>query len=111
MDFFQATMLTLISVYILLDFPGNILAGPDGLEQVFWIGRNRFILWNEIVEINTGDKISMIKIKSGNSVTIVHSWLLPDHARLLWEIQQHCADELPPEFPGEPMTGPDSVEA
>ena len=111
MDLFEATMMTVISLFLLLDFPGNILSGPEGLEQVFWIGRNRFIRWDEIVEINTYEKDPTITIDKGKGAKIVHSSRLPDRARLLLEIQQHCADELPPEFPSEPMSGPDSVEA
>src|SRR6201995_5121023 len=45
-----------IAVMILFTFPGTIIVTADGLEQTFWLWRNKRIRWAEIAEINTAEK-------------------------------------------------------
>jgi hypothetical protein len=100
-------MLTVAGVSLLLDVPGDILVGPEGLEQKFWIRRNRFIRWDEIADVDTYERDPKITIKSDDGAMIVHSSRLPDRSRFLGEIQQHCAVDQTSESPGELMGDPE----
>lgn len=85
------------------EFPGTIVITADGLEQVHWLWKNKLIQWSEIEEINTGEKSRAVTITATNGTKIVHSRQLPDRPRLLFELKQHCGENLPPDFPREPI--------
>jgi hypothetical protein len=89
----------------LIELPATIVAGSDGLEQVYWFRRNKRIGWGEIVEINTGEKSRVVTITGADGTKIIHSRQLTDRPRLLLELKRHCGDNLPPDFPCEPIGG------
>jgi len=99
----QAVGLGLVTVMLLVEFPGTIVVTDIGLEQLCWLRRNKRILWEDIVEINTGEKIGTVTITAVDGTKIVHSADLPDRTRLLLELKQHCGENLPPDFPREPL--------
>jgi hypothetical protein len=105
----QAVGLGLLPVMLLTEFPGTIMITDVGLEQLYWLRRNKRIQWEDIVEINTGEKIRSVTITADDGTKIVHSAGLPDRARLLLELKQHCGDNLPPDFPREPLPQPHSL--
>jgi hypothetical protein len=90
---------------IIIDFPGTIVVTRDGLEQFYWLRKRKRIFWKEIVEIETCVQNDAVKITSLNRTKIVHYYLLADRSRLLLELKRHCGEELPPDFPREPIDG------
>jgi Bacterial PH domain len=98
-----AVSLGILTVMIAFRFPGKIIVTADGLEQVSWLWRNKQIRWAEIGEINTGGKSRTVTITGADGTRIVHSRQLPDRQRLLMELKQHCGENLPPDFPQEPI--------
>lgn len=93
-----------IAISLLVSFPGTILVHSEGLQQTFWAWKNKRIRWADIVEINTGEKSGTITVTGANGIKIVHSSHLPDRPRLLWELKQHCGEQLPADFPREPIS-------
>jgi hypothetical protein len=91
-----------LAVLLAFPFPGAILLTADGLEQVSWLWKNKRIRWEDIVEINTGEKSHTVTITAADGTKIIHSRQLPDRARLLMEIKHYCEKDLPSDFPGEP---------
>ena len=106
----HTTALGLLSAGVLLfggvesafDLPSTIVIGRTGIEQLYWFRRNKLIRWENVVEINTGDKIKTVTILAADGTKIVHSKLLADRARFLLELKEHCGDNLPADFPREP---------
>ena len=86
----------------LISFPGTVAVTRDGIEQVYWFRKKKYIRWGDIVEVNTGKRIRRIEITGADHTIIVHSSNLADRERLLLELKQHCGDNLPPDFPSEP---------
>ena len=84
---------------MLFEFPGSVVVTGDGLEQIYWFWRNKHIRWNDIVEIESGQKDRTVTITSANGTKIVHSRFLADRPRFLLELKEHCGEELPPDFP------------
>ena len=99
-----AVSLGILTVMIAFPFPGKIIVTGDGLEQVSWLWRNKRIRWAEIAEINTGGKSRTVTITGADGTRIVHGRQLPDRPRLLIELKQHCGENLPSDFPREPIT-------
>jgi hypothetical protein len=93
-----------VAIALLTSFPGAILIDSEGLQQTFWAWKIKRIRWADIVEINTGEKSGTVTITGADGIKIVHSRQLPDRPRLLWELKQHCAEQLPADFPGEPAS-------
>jgi len=93
-----------IAIALLTSFPGTILIDSRGLQQKFWARRNKRIRWADIVEINTGERSRTVAITGTDGTKIVHSRQLPDRQRLLWELKQHCGEQLPADFPREPVS-------
>lgn len=91
-------LLGLTSAGLVSVLPGSVLVTDSGLEQVFWLWRNKRIRWEEIVVINTERKGSAVTIIGADKTRIVHSSQLPDRPRFLLEIRQHCGDNLPADF-------------
>ena len=92
----------LLSLDLLLSLPGTIAVTDEGLEQMYWLRKNKRIPWVEIAEINTGEKIRIVTVKGANRVEIVHSKQHADRPRFLAELKRHCVENLPPDFPREP---------
>jgi len=93
----------MFTIFLLVSFPGTIPVTSDGIVQSFWLRRNKRIPWKNIVEINTGEKSRTVAITSSDGTEIVHSDLLVDRPRMLLELKQHCGENLPPDFPREPL--------
>jgi len=85
----------------LFALPGTIVVTRHGLEKVYWLRRNTCIRWNEIVEINTGEKSGTVTIVGGDGTRIIHSREMADRPRLLLELKRHCGENLPSDFPRE----------
>jgi Bacterial PH domain len=100
-----AACLGFIALLFLLSFPGTLVVNDVGLEQVYWFWRHKRILWKDIVEINIGGKSRTVTITSTDGTKIIHSSQLADRPRLLLELKQRCSENLPPDFPREPIVG------
>jgi len=103
-DFLSPAILGVTALMLLFSFPGTIVATADGLERVYWLRKNKRIRWTDIVEIRADTKntwASTIAITSDDGTTIVHTWLLADRRRFMLELEQHCGEDLPPNFPRE----------
>jgi hypothetical protein len=90
-----------IAFVVIWDLPGTIVVDDFGIEQRFWVRPHKRIRWNEIEEINTGNKVRLITITSCDRSKIVFNGDLADRPRFLREIKQHCGDNLPTDFPAE----------
>jgi hypothetical protein len=95
----------LAAVALILDLPASIVVSAEGLEQIYWFRRRKRIRWNDIVEIESGQKDGTVTITSADGTKIVHSRFLADRRRFLLELKQYCGDELPQDFPREPIDG------
>jgi hypothetical protein len=93
-----------LTVTIAFAFPEKIIVTADGLEQVSWLWKNKRIRWADIIEINTGEKSRTVTITGADGTKIIHGRQLPDRPRLLMELKQHCGENLPSDFPREPIT-------
>ncbi len=91
-----------LAVLLAIQFPGAILVTADGLEQVSWLWKNKRIRWEDIAEINTGEKSHTVTITAVDGTKIIHNRQLPDRARLLTELKHYCGGNLPADFPREP---------
>ena len=93
-----------VAIGLITLFPGTIVIDSEGLQQTSWAWKNKRIRWTDIVEINTGEKSRTVTISGADGTKIVHSRRLPDRPRLLWEIKQRCGEQLPADFPREPVS-------
>jgi len=100
LTFATGVLLGLASVGLVFALPGTVLVTDSGLEEAFWLRRNKRIRWEEIVEINTERRGSAVTVIGFDKTKIIHSSQLPDRPRFLLEIRQHCCDNLPEDFPG-----------
>ncbi|MGP8270496.1 MAG: hypothetical protein ACLQLH_10555 [Terracidiphilus sp.] len=90
------------SLSLLFSFPGTIVVADDGLEQRYWFRMDKRIGWKNIEEIKSV-KWSTVTITGTDGTKIVHSPMLADRPRFLLELKRHCGEELPPDFPREPI--------
>lgn len=93
-------------LFLLFSCPGTVVVAAEGLEEVYWLRKHKRIRWEGIAEIETDKKRTLftrVAITGVDGTRIVHSWLLADQPRLLLEIQKHCGDNLPPDFPRRPV--------
>lgn len=67
----SAMVVAFFTVMIAISFPSKIVAASDGLEQVRWLWKNKRIRWNEIVEINTGEKSRIVTVMGADGTKIV----------------------------------------
>jgi hypothetical protein len=104
-NFVFLVCLGLSAVGIFYDLPASIVVSEDGLEQLYWFRRRKHIHWKDIVEIESGQKDRMVTITGADGPKIIHTGFLADRPRLLLEIKQHCGENLPPDFPREPIDG------
>ena len=104
-DFVIGASLGVAVLGFLCEIPGTLIVSSGGIEQVFWLWRNKKMRWDEIVEINTGEKSkgSTVTVMGADGTKIVHSGQLPDRPRFLLELRQHCGENLLPDFPREPV--------
>jgi hypothetical protein len=98
-----AACLGILAVMIAFSFPETIIVTAEGLEKSSWLWKNKQIRWADIVEINTGEKSRTVTITGADGTKIVHSRQLPDRPRLLAELRDHCCENLPSDFPREPI--------
>ena len=98
-----ASGLVIVLAVVAAEFPGTIVLTAEGMEQVRWLWKNKYIRWGDIEEINTGEKSKTITITAKDGTKIVHWRPLPDRSRLLFELKQHGGENLPPDFPREPI--------
>lgn len=101
LNLLSAAAPALLVLVVVSYVPGTIIITADGLQQIYWLSRNKRIRWEEIVEINTGKKNRNVTITGANRTKIIHSSPLPDRARFLGELKRHCGEDLPPDFPRE----------
>jgi hypothetical protein len=94
-------------IALLVEAPATVVIGEDGLEQVFWFGRNRRVQWNKIAEIDSGPKDRTITITAEDGTSITHNVFFSGRSRLLLELKQRCGENLPPDFPREPVEAPE----
>jgi hypothetical protein len=92
-----------LAVLLAFPFPERILVTSDGLEQFSWLWKNKRIRWEDIVEVNTGETSRTVTITAVDGTKIIHSPRLPDRTRLLTELKHHCGENLPADFPREPL--------
>lgn len=100
----SAAGFALVAIGIVTSFPGTIVIDSEGLQQTFWLWKNKRIRWANIIEINTGEKSRTVTIAGADGTKIIHSRQLPDRPRLLRELKQHCGEQLPDDFPREPVS-------
>jgi hypothetical protein len=101
---FVVTCFGLAALSIFSSFPETIAVTPEGLEQIYWMQKNKRIRWEDIEEIKT-TRGGTITITGKDGTKIVHNIFLADRTRLLLEIKQHCGENLPSDFPLEPIGG------
>jgi hypothetical protein len=104
--FLSPAVFELIALSLLFSFPGTIIVTTEGLEQVYWLRKHKLIRWRDVEEIEINGKNSMfatIRVAGTDGTMIAHSYQLADQPRLLLEIQKHCGENLPPDFPREPL--------
>jgi hypothetical protein len=99
----NAAFAGLVALVLLGGFPGTVIVSSHSLQQVYWFWRNKYIRWEDIVEINTGKKNRTVTITGADGTKIVHSRADADRSRLLLELKQHCGENLPQDFPREPI--------
>lgn len=88
---------------VLFMIPGTITLGSEGLQEHFWLWKDKRIRWGDIVEIESDPKGRSLTIKAVDGKRIVHSSFLSGRPRLLREIKTHCGENLPADFPCEPL--------
>jgi len=82
--------------FLLAAFPATIVSDKDGIEQRYWLRGRKRIAWKDVRSVTVAEKSGEVKIKSKNGATIMHTKQLPDRARLLEELDEHCAEKLVP---------------
>ncbi len=104
--FLNLGLFAAIALSLLFSFPGTVVASENGLEKVYWLRKNKRIRWKDIEEIEaekSGTSFTSVSVKGVDGTKMIHSWMLADQPRLLLEIQKHCGEDLPPDFPREPV--------
>ena len=102
-DFLNPACFGFLALMFLVSFPGTIVVSNDGLEQIYWFAKNKRIKWKEIEEIDVKKNGGSVIVTGVNETKIIHTGELTDRARFLLELKQHCGDNLPPDFPREPI--------
>jgi hypothetical protein len=97
-----ATGLSALVLFTMI--PATIVVGDQGLVQQYWLARSPSLGWKEIDEIDTGKLGQTVTIKSSGGKKITHSFQLADRPRFLAELKRRCGEELPEDFPREPMS-------
>jgi hypothetical protein len=84
-----------IALLLLRILPGTIVATHEGLEQHFWLGNVKRVLWGEVGTVSVVQKEGRITITGLKGGKIQHSKQFPDRDRLLAELRVHCPDRMP----------------
>lgn len=98
-----AAFMGLVTISVAVTFPAKIIVADNGLEQVSWLWKNKLVRWEDIVEVNSGEKSRTVTITGVDRTRIVHSRQLPDRPRLLAELDLHCGHNLLSDFPQSPI--------
>lgn len=107
-DLFNPVVFGSFALLLLFSFPGFVVVTAGGLEQIYWFRKNKRIGWKDIEEIETSTKDPQITITAADGTKITHSGQLADRSRFLMELKQHCGEDLPKDFPREPID-PDAI--
>ena len=110
LEFLTGAMMAIVAIGGVLSISGVLVVTNDALEERNWIWRNRKIRWSEIQEIHAEKKGSAITVIGPGRGRILYTNVYPDRARFLMEIKKHCGDNLPPDFPSEPLYPDTSVQ-
>lgn len=102
-DFFIGTMLCVAGAASMIAIPESTVVSEEGITQVYWLGKNKIIRWEDIVEINTFKRQKMIMIRSASGTKIAYAGEPENRSQFLNEIKRHCGDQLPADFPREPL--------
>lgn len=103
LDLTSAVFAGLGALILLFSIPEALIVSPEGLRQVYWLRPNKFIPWAEIVEINTGKKTKLVTILAANGTKILYRGGIANRPLLLSMIKRYCGENLPPDFPREPL--------
>lgn len=86
-----------LALLVLAAFPASIRVGDEGLQQVYWLWKNKRIAWKNVSKITIDEKRNRLTITGQSRARIVFTRQLPDRSRLLAELEKHCGDKLPAE--------------
>jgi|ERR1035438_4302558 hypothetical protein len=100
-DLATGALFSIALFVVLFYFPETIAVTGEGVEQVYWLRKNKRIRWEEIVEVNSGKRDKVVTITGSDGTKIIHSRQLADRARFLQELKEHCGEKLPLDFPRE----------
>lgn len=103
MALIQSPFFLAMAIYGLLNLPGTIVVSGEGIEQQYWLRKNKRIRWGNIVEIDSDPKDRRVTIQAADGTKIDHSFFHSGRQRFLQELKQHCGSELPEDFPREPL--------
>lgn len=109
LQFLTGAMISIAAIGGMLSLPGVLMVTNDALEERNWIWRNKKIRWSEVQEIHAEKKGSAITVIGPGRSRILYTNVYPDRARFLIEIKKHCGDNLPPDFPSEPLNSDTSI--
>jgi hypothetical protein len=104
LSFIVSACFGVASLSLLFSFPATIIVADDGLEQRYRFRKDKQIGWKDIEEIKSV-KWSTVTVTGKDGTKIIHSPMLADRPRFLLELKRHCGEELPPDFPREPIDG------
>ncbi|MDR3741672.1 MAG: hypothetical protein P4L40_21850 [Terracidiphilus sp.] len=85
----------IIALLLLRILPGTIVLTSEGLEQHFWLGKAKRVLWGDVGTVPVVQKEGRVTITGLKGGKIQHSKQFPDRDRLLAELRAHCPDRMP----------------
>ena len=109
LQFTTGVLICIGVVGLFFNLPGPIVAKVEALEETHWFWWKKKIRWTDIKEVHTEKRGSTVTVIGGRH-KITYTNVYPDRARFLLEIKHHCANDLSPDFPNEPVSG-DSLRA
>lgn len=98
-DLLTEGILTAGALAFLAMLPGTIVVTDEGVEQIFWLRKNKRLGWDDIDEVSTGKDRRTVAIQGKNGTKIVHTGQQVDGPLLLLELKQRCGEDLPPDVP------------
>jgi hypothetical protein len=109
LQFWTGALLSISVILPIFMVPGILVVTHEALLERNWLWRSKKIRWTEIQEIRTEKKGSAITVIGLHRSKIVYTNIYPDRAQFLIEIRNHCGDNLPSNFPGEPLNSNSAV--
>jgi hypothetical protein len=109
LQFATGALIWIAVIGAVLSVPGIIVVKNEALEELNWIWRNKEIHWTEIQEIQSEKRGSAVTVIGSGRSKIVYTNVYPDRPRFLLEIKRHCGDNLPSNFPNEPLNSDTAV--